>query len=231
MKKRNLFFILTAFILCSGMRAQELVKDGTSFLKAIPVTYSSGQVSFTDMRNTLEGPPWYYKYTYYSPSAGQDKRTDGNVIYYRLVTKTTGDFIIHHWDSELGGTSLLLVTPRDLSMQPDPNGYNYPVYMVDCSEAGTYCNLDGLNAPPYAMPTQGYIHVPDLPAGVYYIISSGYKATNSSPRDGNICTTIIGSMSSETPEDPGLQPEHPNNSTVQYQYDLSGNRTKTIKKK
>lgn len=230
MKKQNLFFILMAFILCSGMHAQEQEKDGSSLPNATPITFSSGQVSFTDVRNTEEGPPWYYIYEYCSPSSGQYRWTEGRVVFYRFETKTKGDFIIHNWGSGLGGTNLFLATPLDPSTPPEPDEYNYPVNMVAMSEAGSYHILDELNAPEYALETQGYIHIHDLPAGIYYIITGGYKASNASSRNGIIRTTITGSLAGETPEDPGLQPEHPNNNPVQYQYDLSGNRIKTIKK-
>lgn len=228
MKRQNLFFILMAFILCSGMRAQEPVKDGSSFLNAIPVTISSGQVSFTDMQNTEEGI--YYTYPYYSPTFEQYMWTEGRVVFYRLETKTKGEFIIHNWGSDLGCTTLFLVTPLDPTLEPELDSAAYPVDMIGISDKYAYHNLEELNAPDYALPNMGYIHVKDLPAGVYYIITGAYKCGNVDVRNGNIRTTITGSLAGETPEDPGLQPEHPNNSSVQYQYDLSGNRIKTIKK-
>ena len=73
-------------------------------------------------------------------------------------------------------------------------------------------------------------YAPRLPAGIYYIIAGGWKGGNMGVADGNIRTTLIANFSNAVPPEAPLLPESVNLSPVQYKYDLSGNRIKTIKK-
>ena len=83
----------------------------------------------------------------------------------------------------------------------------------------------------YASHGAAYLHIPNLPAGTYFLIAAGYKGSNGSVRNGKIKTTIIADLSSGIPEEPDMKPEEINTCPIQYQYDQSGNRIKTIKTK
>ena len=75
-----------------------------------------------------------------------------------------------------------------------------------------------------------YIHLKNLPAGTYFIITAGYKYMNGSVPNGELGITIIADLSPGIPDEPEILPEEPDNSPVWYQYDQSGNRIKTNKK-
>lgn len=219
-----LLFMCTSY---SGIYARE--KDGSSYYNAIPIEIRDHRFSFSDMRNTATVSGAYAPY-YQQLSDDSYEWTDGKVVYYRFETTRTGDFIIHNWGSDLNCTNLFLVSPVDPSIRPEPMSFSYPVFTVEAFESGDFYDPVDLYAPEYARGMQGYIHAQDLPAGVYYIIAGGYKGGNMGVRDGNIRTTLVASLNYEMPPEPPLLPDYANVSTIQYQYDLSGNRIKTILK-
>lgn len=87
-----------------------------------------------------------------------------------------------------------------------------------------------LGMPEGASLGQAYLSIPNLFAGTYYIVTAGYKYSNASIPNGTIQTTVIADLVPSIPDEPELKPERPNHSPIQYQYDESGNRVKTIQK-
>ena len=229
MKKRIIFFIVMASLIYSGLFAQSPPKNGIGFLDAIPVTFSAGQSSFTDTRNTSE--PAYGQYRYFSPRTGSYEITDGCAVYYRLQTTASGDIRIHNWDSETAFTTLFLVAPLHPGDESEW-GYNSDaMYTVAMFDRGDTYDFDEAGIPEYASHGAAYLHIPNLPAGTCFLIAAGYKGSNGSVRNGKIKTTIIADLSSGIPEEPDMKPEEINTCPIQYQYDQSGNRIKTIKTK
>lgn len=230
MKKRIIFFIMAAFLLCFGIYAQEVPKYGTSFMDAISVTPSLGYSVFTDIRDTeRNSSPFYSTYVYRLPTTGQYQWTEGRVVFYRLQTTTKGEVTIHNWGSNLGYTTLFLVRPIDLDVVPGVEYNCDSVSNVAMSYEWSFYDLDKLGAPDNALSGQGYVHVSDLPAGIYYIIVGGYQGGNAPIYNGKICTTIQATMPYSLPDEPENKPEETNNSPIQYRYNASGNRIQTIK--
>lgn len=230
MKKRILFFMIAVFLLSVVTYAQDTEKDGTAFQTAIPVVFTQGKTTFTDIRNTAGGPPWYYTYLYKPMESDSYIWTQGRAVYYRVQMATSGDLKAHNWYSpNLGFTTLFLVAPLDPTKEPGEIFNCDSVREVASFNVGDFCGPES-DVPENVSHGLGYLHVRNLPAGTYYIIAAGYKNSNGSVPNGDLRTTIIADLISEIPGEPGLQPELPNYSPVQYQYDLSGNRTKNIKK-
>ncbi|QIU93568.1 hypothetical protein [Bacteroides faecium] len=230
MKKRILFFIVMLFLLHVVLYAQDPEKTGAWVGDAIPVTFTAGQSTFTDTRNTTDYR-LYDSYGYRSPFTGEVEWTEGGAVFYRLQTETNGDIIINNWGSDVAFSSLFLVTPIDPLKEPIDGLTCDLVRNVAMIYPWDYISVD----PPSDFPGwisrgQAYLHVSDLPAGIYYIISAGYKGSNASKPDGNVRTNITLKLQRRIPDEPSVQPEEPNNSSVQYRYDLSGNRVKNIKK-
>lgn len=230
MKKRILFFIVMLFFLSSVIYAQDSAKNGSWIGDAIPVVFAPGQYTFTDTRNTTEYR-LYDGYGYRSPETGEVVWTEGGAVYYRLQTETMGDIIINNWDSDTAFTTLFLVTPIDQSKEPIDDLTCNLVRDVAMIYPGDFRDMElPSELPEIASPGHAYLHVSDLPAGVYYIISAGYKWYNASRPDGNVRTNITLKLQKQIPGEPDVKPIEPNNSPIQYQYDQSGNRIKTIKK-
>lgn len=229
MKKRIILFIVMASLICSGVFAQNPPKHGLGFIDAIPITLSVGKSSFSDTRNTSEAA--YGQYRYLSPRTGTYEVTEGCAVYYRLQTTANGDIKIHNWGSETAFTTLFLVAPIHPNEEPEW-GYNSDaMYTVAMFERGDTYDFDEVGIPEHVSHGTAYLHVSNLPAGTYFIIAAGYKGSNGSVRNGNIQTNVIADLHYGIPEEPEMKPQKPNNCPMQYQYDLSGNRRKTIKTK
>ena len=225
--KRKILFIL---FMCVGyicVYAQG--KDGSSYYNAIPIMIQNNRFSFFDTKNTAVATGAYTPYYQEFPD-GSYRWTEGKVVYYRFETTREGDFIIHNWGSGLKCTNLFLVTLINPSIIPEPMAFSYPVFTLASFEKGDFYLPDDQELSEDFSGMQGYIYVPSLPAGIYYIIAGGWKGGNMGMADGNIRTTLIASFSNAVPPEAPLLPESVNLSPVQYKYDLSGNRIKTIKK-
>lgn len=230
MTKRLILLLLTVFLGC-GLQAQDAEKQGTSFQDAIPMSFSSGKSTFTDVRDTRYG---YFSCRYKAEGSDAYQYTKGGAVYYRMETSNSGDVIIHNWNSQLVGFStiflLKLVEPDEEEDWSEGELSFKRVAMfeeADFNEPGFNPVEEGI---PSAMIGYGYLHIRQLPPGVYYIVSAGYKYSNASVPNGLLRTTVIADLLPGIPDEPDLQPEFPNNNPVQYVYDASGNRIKTIKK-
>lgn len=229
MTKRILFILLAVFF---GMRlqAQTDEKDGTTYVAAVPVVPGIGETKFTDVRDTENGPPWYYNYLYKTEGSDAYQRTQGRAVYYRLEMPMTGDVIIHNWNSLLGYSTIFV---ERLISEDHPESGIITEDVARFNE-GDFLSPDfhpeDLGLPEYVSPGLAYLHLRNLPAGTYLIITAGYKYTNASQPNGKLRTNIIADLSPGIPDEPELMPEQPNNCPVQYRYDASGNRIKSLKK-
>jgi hypothetical protein len=97
--------------------------------------------------------------------------------------------------------------------------FSYPVFTLASFEKGDFYLPDDQELSEDFSGMQGYIYVPSLPAGIYYIIAGGWKGGNMGMADGNIRTTLIASFSNAVPPEAPLLPESVNLSPVQYKYD------------
>ncbi|WP_420187669.1 hypothetical protein M1B74_03605 [Bacteroides pyogenes] len=240
MMKRVLFLLLAA-LFALKLQAQTDLNCGISYEYAVPVTFSSGKTTFTDIRDTRVGPPYYAPYRYvpradtYIPSNDTAYTyTQGRAVYYRMELPVAGDVIIHNWNSyRMGFSSIFLVRPVKPGETKDWGEGIYSCKRVATFEPGDFLSPD-FNPIELGMPNNSslglaYLHVRNLPAGTYYIVSAGYKYMNGSVPDGQLGTTVIVGKCSDVPDEPDIKPEEPNNCPIQYRYDRSGNRIKTIK--
>lgn len=234
---KRIIFLLLATLFGAGLQAQttETEKEGTSYEDAIPITFSSGKATFTDLRNTSERPPHYYPAFYMRREDGTYSYTNGDAIFYRMDTSTQGDVIIHNWNSIwMGYSTLFLLRPTQPNETEDWSDGPMSIKRVATFEELDFMAPDfdpvELGMPEGSSFGLAYLRVRNLPAGTYYLVVAGYKYTNGSSRNGQLGTTIIADLAHEIPGEGDIKPEEPNNNPVQYQYDLSGNRTKTLLK-
>lgn len=235
---KRIILLLLATLFGVGLQAQtiETEKKGTSYEDAIPIAFPQGKEAFTDIRNTSEyPPPYYYPARYISRESDTYTYTQGKAIYYRLDTSTSGDVIIHNWNSiHMGFSTLFLLRPTKPNETEDWSEGDLSFKKVATFEPGDFMSPDfdpvELGMPEGSSFGLAYLRVRNLPAGTYYIVVAGYKYSNGSTPNGQLGTTLITDLSHEIPEEGGIKPEEPNNNPVQYQYDLSGNRIKTISK-
>lgn len=228
MTKRMILLLLAA-LFGLGLQAQTEEKDGTYYYDAIPVTLGIGKTTFTDMRDTRQSPPWYNNFIYQPRGSDHYKRTQGHAVFYRMEMPVSGDVIIHNWNSWLGYTTLFVY--RLLSeIQP---GSDMDIEDVATFEENDFLSPD-FNIKELGIPDAfwglAYLHLKNLPAGTYYIVTAGYKYSNASVPDGKLRINIIADLPPNIPPEPEIKPAKPDTSLVQYHYDLSGNRIKTIKK-
>lgn len=213
-----------------GLQAQTVEKNGTHYYDAIPVSFDIGKTTFTDIRDTRISPPWYSDFVYQPKGSDTYRRTQGRAVYYRMEIPVSGDVIIHNWNSRMGFSSLFVYRLLSEIQQ----GKVEDIEPVAMFEEGDFLspdfNPEELGIPEYASRGLAYLHLKNLPAGTYFIITAGYKYMNGSVPNGELGITIIADLSSTIPDEPETTPEDPNNSPIQYQYDSSGNRIKTIKK-
>ena len=230
---KRILFLLVAALFALALPAQTEEYTGRFYDEAIPVAFSSGKTIFTDLRNTAERPSSYYYYYYrYIPLGSTTyKYTGGKALYYKMELSTSGNVVIHNWNSTgVGYTSLFLLRPTKPGEEEDWSEGDLSLKWVASFEELDFLNpdfnMEELGIPPnywgYA-----YLNVRNLPAGTYYVVTAGYKYSNASVPDGELGITIIADLASDIPSEPVLKPEEDNNSPVQYHYDLSGNRTKT----
>jgi len=227
---KRIIFILLAVYWGLGLQAQTVEKDGTYYYDAIPVTFDTEKMTFTDVRDTRKVPPWYNSFIYIPRGSSHYQKTQGNSVFYRMEIPTSGDVIVHNWNSRMGFSSLFVY--RLLSeLQPDSN---VNIEEVATFEEGDFLSPDfdpeELGIPEGVSPGLAYLHLKNLSAGTYFIITAGYKYSNASVPNGELRMNIIADLSPGIPDEPEILPEKPDNSPVWYQYDQSGNRTKTIKK-
>lgn len=232
---KRIIFLLLAVLLGLGLQAQTVQKPGGYYTNAIPVSFSPGKSTFTDVRDTREGLPWYYYFIFIPKAGGDLHRTQGNAVYYKMDLATSGNLIIHNWNSMyMGFTTLFLLRPAKPDETPDWTDGNYSLKRVMSFEENEFTspeyNPEEIGFPPDSFLGYAYLRARNLSAGTYYVVSAGYKYSNGSSPNGNLCTTIIADLSDEIPGEGDIKPEEPNNNPVQYQYDLSGNRIKTILK-
>lgn len=210
-------------------RAQTTEKDGTYYYDAILVTFDIGKTVFTDVRNTEKVPPWYNSFVYQPKGSSTYRRTQGRAVFYRMEIPVSGDVVVHNWNSCIGFSTLFVY--RLLSeIEPDSD---INIELVETFEERDFMSPDfipeELGIPDGVSPGLAYLHLKNLPAGTYFIITAGYKYSNASVPDGILRTTIIADLSPGIPGEPEVKPEEPNDNPIQYQYDQSGNRIKTIK--
>lgn len=235
MTKRIILLLLMAFF-GWGVQAQTAEEHGTSYWDAIPVTFSSGKATFADIHDTSTGPPWYYSCRYVSSREDDTYRyTQGRAIYYRMEMSAAGDVVIHNWNSSrMGFSTIFLLRPAKQGEMEDWSEGDFYFKRVAMFEEGDFMSPDfdpiELGMPEGSSMGLAYLHIRNLPAGTYYIVTAGYKYMNGSTPNGQLGTTIIADLSSGIPDEPDIKPIEPNDSPVQYQYDQSGNRIKTIKK-
>lgn len=229
MTKRIILLLLAAFF-GLGLQAQTEEKDGTCYSDAIPVTFGMGKTTFTDVRNTQILPPWYSTFTYQPIGSDTYQMTQGRAVFYRMEIPVSGDIIIHNWNSRLGFSTLFVY--RILSeIQPGSGIEKETVAMFeerDCFSPDF--DPDKLGIPEHASRGLAYLRLKNLSAGSYYIVTAGYKYYNGSVPNGELGITIIADLSPGIPPEPEIKPAKPDASPVQYHYDRSGNRIKTIKK-
>lgn len=227
---KRIIFILLAVFWGLGLQAQTVEKDGTYYYDAIPVTFDIGKMIFTDVRDTRKVPAWYNSFIYMPKGSSHYQKTQGNAVFYRMEIPASGNVIVHNWNSRMGFSSLFVY--RLLSeLQPDSD---VNIEEVEIFEEGDFMSPDfdpeKLGIPEGASHGLAYIHLKNLPAGTYFIITAGYKYMNGSVPNGELGITIIADLSPGIPDEPEILPEEPDNSPVCYQYDQSGNRIKTNKK-
>lgn len=227
---KRLILLLMLVLFGWECRAQTTEKNGTYYYDAIPVTFGIGKMTFTDVRDTQKVPPWYGNFIYMPKGSSHYQKTEGRAVFYRMEIPVSGDVIVHNWNSRMGFSSLFVY--RLLSeLQPDSD---VDIEEVAIFEEGDFMSPDfdpeELGIPEGVSPGLAYLHLKNLSAGTYFIITAGYKYSNGSVPNGELRTTIIADLSPGIPGEPEMKPEGPNDSPVQYQYDQSGNRIKTIKK-
>lgn len=232
---KRIIFLLLAALFGLLLRAQTVENYGTSYTDAIPIVFTAGKATFTDVRNTQGGPPWYNSCRYVSKEDGTYRYTQGGAIYYRMDTSAPGDVIIHNWNSNrMGFSTIFLLQSIKSEELSDWSEGDLAFKRIATFEERDFLSPDfdpvELGMPEGSSMGLAYLHVRNLPADTYYIVVAGYKYMNGSVPNGQLGTTIIANLSSGIPDEPGVKPEEPNNSPIQYQYDLSGNRIKTIKK-
>lgn len=231
---KRIILLLMMVLLGWGAHAQTAEGRGTSYWDAIPVTFSTGKATFTDAHDTSTGPPWYYTGIYVPREGGNYKYTEGRAIYYRMEMLAEGDMIIHNWnDYGVGFTTIFLLRPTQPGEKEDWSEGDLSFKRVATFEQMDFLNPDfhpeELGMPEGASLGHAYLHVPKLPAGTYYVVTAGYKYMNGSVPNGQLRTTFIADLPSGIPDEPDVKPLEPNHSPVQYRYDSSGNRIKTIK--
>lgn len=229
MTKRIILLLILA-LSCWKSQAQMVEKNGTYYDDAIPVVLDVGKSIFTDVRNTREFPPYYNNFWYKPEGSDTYKCTQGRAIFYRMETSAPGDILIHNWNSRMGFSTIFVY--RLLSeIEPDSD---VNIEFVEAFEEEDFSSPD-FNPERFGIPENvsrnlAYLYLKSLPAGTYFIITAGYKFSNASSPNGELGTTIIAGLSLGIPGEPEVKPEEPNDSPVQYLYDQSGNRIKTIKK-
>lgn len=234
MIKRIIILLLAAFMI-HELQAQTLEKYGTLYDDAIPVAFSKGKNVFTDLRDTSTGPPHYYPCRYVPRDGTTYSYTQGGAIFYQMELASAGDVIIHNWNSyRMGFSTIFLLRLTKSGEKKDWSEGGYSFKRVLTFEPGDFMS-EGFDPVELGMPEGAslglaYIRVRNLPAGIYFIVTAGYKYMNGSVPNGKLGTTIIADLSSTIPDEPETTPEDPNNCPIQYQYDSSGNRIKTIKK-
>ena len=216
-------------------QAQTTEGSGTSYWDPIQVTCSSGKATFEDVRDTSTGPPWYYQCRYIPRDGDTYEYTQGRAIYYRMETSASGDVIIHNWNSyRVGFSTIFLLRPVKPGEMEDWSEGDLYFKRVATFEIGDCMspdfNPEKLGIPEGVSLGLAYLRVRNLPAGTYYIVVAGFKGMNGSVPNGRLGTTNITDLSSIIPGEPEVMPEEPNDCPVQYQYDQSGNRIKTIKR-
>lgn len=236
MTKRFLF-LLVAALFALALPAQTEKYTGRFYDEAIPISFSPGKSTFTDVRNTAKRPSpesYYYYYRYIPLGSTTYKYTGGKALYYKMELSHSGNVIIHNWNSTgVGYTSLFLLRPTKPGEEEDwAEGDLSLKWVASFEELGFLnpdFNMEELGIPP-AYWGYAYLNVRNLPAGTYYVVTAGYKYSNASVPDGGLGITIMADLAFNIPSEPVVKPEEVNNCPVQYQYDLSGNRTKTTKK-
>lgn len=230
----RLILFLLAAAMSWRLSAHTSTDDGTFYHTAIPVTFSSGKSVFTDVRNTASGPPYYDSFRYLPRSGGDLRYTRGGAVFYRMEISVSCNVLLHNWNSRIGFSSLFLLREAAPDEPADWTDGQLRLKRVAVFEEGDFLSPDfdpvSLGMPENSSRGLACLYVEHLPAGTYYIISAGYKYTNGSSSDGELGTTVIADFLSGIPEEPEMKPEAPNDSPVQYQYDRSGNRIKTIKR-
>lgn len=216
------------------LQAQTAKGNGTSYWDPVQVTFSAGKATFADVHDTSTGPPWYYRCRCLSKD-GSYQYTQGRAVHYQIELLAPGDLIIHNWNSfGVGFTTLFLLKPAESYETGEWLEGDLAFNRVATFEIGDFLSPDyhpeDFGIPEGVSDGRAYLHVHNLPAGIYNIVTAGYKYSNASVPNGILGTTIIADLSSSIPDEPEMKPEEPNDSPVQYQYDRSGNRIKTIKK-
>src|SRR3712207_5857276 len=88
MMKRVLFLLLAA-LFALKLQAQTDLNCGISYEYAVPVTFSSGKTTFTDIRDTRVAPPYYAPYRYVP--------RDDTVYRYRSEERRVGKECRSRW--------------------------------------------------------------------------------------------------------------------------------------
>lgn len=225
---KRIFFLLMLCLFGWEVKAQTDEKQGVYYYDAIPIVLNRSASVFTDVRNTESGPPWYGYFIYQPEGSNEYRRTQGNAVFYRMENPVTRDVIIHNWNSRMGFSTIFVY--RLLSeLTPDSNINIEPVAMF---EEGDFMNPEfkpeELGIPPMVSRGLAYLHLKNLPPGSYFIITAGYKYMNGSKPNGELGITVRAATSHMIPEEPETKPEEPNTHLIQFKYDLSGNRIKTI---
>lgn len=96
-------------------KAQAAEGCGTSYWDAIPVAFSVGKATFTDVRDTSTGPPWYYTCFYISGEGGTYKYT--NAVFHRAGLGFRGFRKIETEDVVNGRTMASVFDPELLSTE------------------------------------------------------------------------------------------------------------------
>ena len=234
---------LIVLTLLYGMtvQAQTIEKYGTFFNDAIPVVLSGNRSIFTDKRNTDEKPSvkhYYYNFRYIPLQGNEYSYTQGKAVYYQLDLPLPGNLIIHNWKTDYsagpGYTTLHVLRKTQKGETEDWSEGELSFKWVATFEEHDFMDPGfdpiSLGMPERASSGQAYLSIPNLSTGTYYIVTAGYKYSNSSIPNGIIQTTVIADLVPSIPDEPELKPEKPNYSPMQYQYDESGNRVKTIQK-
>ncbi len=225
---KRLLFLCMLLLLGWESKAQEDEKRGSYYYDAIPIVLNSTLTEFTDVRNTEMA--WYSSFIYQPDGSTEYKRTGGNAVFYRMENPVNRDVIVHNWNSRLGFSTIFVYRILSEPVQ----GSRVDIETVAVFEVMDFLkpgfNPEELGIPPTASPGLAYLHLKNLPPGSYFIVTAGYRYMNGSRPNGELGITVWAESPHGIPEEPAVKPERPNTCRIQFNYDLSGNRNKTIQR-
>lgn len=197
--RRLFIYLLLTFLGCIATYAAE-EKLGRSFGDAIPIRFSDGETTFTDVRDSY----WYdySPYRYQADREGEYYQTYGNAVYYRLRLEYMSDVVIHNWESpEVNCSVLFLVAPVDPYAVPNRYYDCDSVSNVAVFHGGEVPDFDSLGAPLGTSRVLGYLRAERVPKGTYYLIVAGSKYMNGSIPNGLLRTTVTANVCPFVPDE------------------------------